>query len=312
MSHILAFKVGKCRVGNRTAKDVLRCLADYADDDGGNCFPGRETIITEAEINKSSFSAALRFLESNRFIEVRRRQKNNSNNYRINVARLDQKELYGKADINSSTENQLSEKPVVRKTVQQLYGKADIGCTKNRTTVVRKTVPDSINTQSITQSYTYMSSEQNSDDLQSGSNIETSEEFTLTPPEENESPEQEETKELTPKQRSIQISKRCPQEKLVDLYHECLPGLKPVRTWTTASRRQNLAARWREMSERQEFQSEQEGLDFFRSFFNFVGRSPFLMGQVQTNNGNPPWRADLPWLMKAENFAKVIDRKYHG
>lgn len=312
MSHILAFKVGKCRVGNRTAKDVLRCLADYADDDGGNCFPGRETIITEAEINKSSFSAAIRFLESNRFIEVRRRQKNNSNNYRINVARLDQKELYGKADNNSSTENQLSEKPVVRKTVQQLYGKADIGCTKNRTTVVRKTVPDSINTQSITQSYTYTSSEQNSDDLQSGSNIETSEEFTLTSPEENESPEQEEEKELTPKQRSIQIGKRCPQEKLVELYHERLPGLPTVRSWNTATRKQNMAARWREMSQRQEFQSEQEGLDFFRSFFDFVGRSPFLMGQVQTNNGNPPWRADLPWLMKAENFAKVIDRKYHG
>lgn len=313
MSHILAFKVGKCRVGNRTAKDVLRCLADYADDDGGNCFPGRETIITEAEINKSSFSAAIRFLESNRFIEVRRRQKNNSNNYRINVARLDQKELYGKADNNSSTENQLSEKPVVRKTVQQLYGKADIGCTKNRTTVVRKTVPDSINTQSITQSYTYTSSEQNSDDLQSGSNIETSEEFTLTPPEENESPEQEEAKELTPKQRSIQIGKRCPQEKLVELYHERLPGLPTVRSWNTATRKQNMAARWREMSQRQEFQSEQEGLDFFRSFFDFVGRSPFLMGQVQTNNSNSrPWRADLPWLMKAENFAKVIDRKYHG
>ena len=207
----------------------------------------------------------------------------------------------------------MSEKPVVRKTVQQLYGKADIGCTKNRTTVVRKTVPDSINTQSITQSYTYTSSEQNSDDLQSGSNIETSEEFTLTSPEENESPEQEEEKELTPKQRSIQIGKRCPQEKLVELYHERLPGLPTVRSWNTATRKQNMAARWREMSQRQEFQSEQEGLDFFRSFFDFVGRSPFLMGQVQTNNSNSrPWRADLPWLMKAENFAKVIDRKYHG
>lgn len=207
MSHILAFKVGKCRVGNRTAKDVLRCLADYADDDGGNCFPGRETIITEAEINKSSFSAALRFLESNRFIEVRRRQKNNSNNYRINVARLDQKELYGKADINSSTENQLSEKPVVRKTVQQLYGKADIGCTKNRTTVVRKTVPDSINTQSITQSYTYTSSEQNSDAGEE-------EHFALTSPEEDT---------LKPQEPVTKVANRCPIKKFIDIYHETLP-----------------------------------------------------------------------------------------
>lgn len=290
MSLILSFKVGKCYVGNRTAKDVLRCLADYADDNGEKCFPGRATIVKETEINKNSFATAISFLESNGWIKINRHQKANSNSYELNVAKI-------------LSEVQASETHTVA---------IKNGQPKTSTTVVPKSGQDPVMIQSINSHIPNMSSEQNSDDLQSGSNIETSEEFTLTSPEENESPEQEEAKELTPKQRSIQIGKRCPQEKLVELYHERLPGLPTVRSWNTATRKQNMAARWREMSQRQEFQSEQEGLDFFRSFFDFVGRSPFLMGQVQTKDGNPPWRADLPWLVKAENFAKVIDRKYHG
>lgn len=306
MSHTLAFKVGKCRVGNRTAKDVLRCLADYADDDGGNCFPGRDTIVAEAEINKSSFSEAIRYLESNGFIEVKRRQKNNSNNYRINIARLDQKELYGKADNKSSTENQSSEKPVVRKTVQQLYGKADIGCTENRTTVVRKTVPDSVNTQSITQSITHMSAEQNSADEKKNSDEEN---FSLTAPDEQE-PEQ--PKPLTRAQRIAKVAKHCPQEKIIDLYHECLPTLCRVRVWNSAARRGALAARWREIAYLNNYETEEDELGFFRDYFNFVGKSRFLMGQVKSNNANGHvWKADLEWLVKAENFNKVCDRKYH-
>ena len=317
MSLILSFKVGKCYVGNRTAKDVLRCLADYADDNGEKCFPGRETIVKETEINKNSFAAAIGFLESNGWIKINRHQKANSNSYELNVAKIFSE--------SQATENQTvvpkSGQPKTSTTVVPKTGRPKNGstqnpyncCPKTSTTVVPKSGQDPVMIQSINSHIHNRSSEQNSDDLQSGSNIETSEEFTLTPPEENESPEQEETKELTPKQRSIQIGKRCPQEKLVELYHERLPGLPTVRSWNTATRKQNMAARWREMSQRQEFQSEQEGLDFFRSFFDFVGRSPFLMGQVQTNNSNSrPWRADLPWLMKAENFAKVIDRKYHG
>ena len=296
MSLILSFKVGKCYVGNRTAKDVLRCLADYADDDGGNCFPGRETIITEAEINKSSFSAALRFLESNRFIEVRRRQKNNSNNYRINVARLDQKELYGKADINSSTENQLSEKPVVRKTVQQLYGKADIGCTKNRTTVVRKTVPDSINTQSITQSYTYTSSEQNSDAGEE-------EHFALTSPEEDT---------LKPQEPVTKVANRCPIKKFIDIYHETLPMGTPVRTWKSAKRIKSMKARWKELVEDEKCESEEAALSILRDFFiNAIASSNFLTGKIAPRNPNDaPFQISLEWILTEGNWDKIVDGHY--
>lgn len=281
----------------------MRCLADYADDSGKNCFPSRETVVQETEINSKSFAAAIQFLENNGWIKVNRHQKNNSNSYELNVEKLliESQKKYERVDPKTG-------QPKNGSTQKWIDSRSE-----NGSTVDPKTGHDPIKIQSINSHIHNTSSEQNSDDLQSRSKIETSEEFTLTPPEENESPEQEEEKELTPKQRSIQIGKRCPQEKLVELYHERLPGLPTVRSWNTATRKQNMAARWREMSQRQEFQSEQEGLDFFRSFFDFVGRSPFLMGQVQTNNSNSrPWRADLPWLMKAENFAKVIDRKYHG
>ena len=269
MSHILAFKVGKCRVGNRTAKDVLRCLADYADDDGGNCFPGRETIITEAEINKSSFSAAIRFLESNRFIEVRKRQKNNSNNYRINVARLDQKEL---------------------------YGKADNGCTENRTTVVRKTVPDSINTQSITQSYTYTSSEQNSDAGEE-------EHFALTSSEED-----------TPKPQEpvTKVANRCPIKKIIDIYHETLPMGTPVRTWKSSKRIKSMKARWKELVEDEKCESEEAALSILRDFFiNAIASSNFLTGKIAPRNPNDaPFQISLEWILTEGNWDKIVDGHY--
>ena len=133
---------------------------------------------------------------------------------------------------------------------------------------------------------------------------EENDEFTLT-----ETSEKVE-KELTPDQKALKVSKHCPQQKLIDLYHECLPGLPPVRIWTSASRVNNLAARWREMSLDQGFQSEADGLDFFKRFFEFVGRSKFLMGQVKQKDGRT-FRADLEWITKANNFEKICDRKYH-
>lgn len=293
----MSFNATRWAMSQNNIKDsqeklLLVALAHFLNESTRQCNPSRETLMKTACIsNSNTLTKKIKSLEEKGLISVIA-GKGCSNNYLLHE------------------ESTFTDEAPSR--MKHLH-------TCSTTTFTREAPPPSYmkHEQRIEQrieqgNNIHTSSEQNSDDLQSGSNIETSEEFTLTPPEENESPEQEEAKELTPKQRSIQIGKRCPQEKLVELYHERLPGLPTVRSWNTATRKQNMAARWREMSQRQEFQSEQEGLEFFRSFFNFVGRSPFLMGQVQTKDGNKPWRADLPWLMKAENFAKVIDRKYHG
>lgn len=269
-------------------KLLLVALAHFLNESTRQCNPSRETLMKTACIsNSNTLTKKLKGLEEKKLITVVA-GKGRSNNYHIHEESTFTDEVPSRMKhlhtCSTSTFTHEAPPPSYMKDEHRIEHRIE--------------------------HRNLMSSEQNSDDLQSRSKIETSEEFTLTPPEENESPEQEE-KELTPKQRSIQIGKRCPQEKLVELYHECLPSLKQVRTWTTASRRQNLAARWREMSERQEFQSEQDGLDFFKGFFEFVGRSPFLLGQIKTRDGSRSWRADLPWLIKAENFANVCDGKYH-
>src|SRR5690606_22136393 len=63
----------------------------------------------------------------------------------------------------------------------------------------------------------------------------------------------------------------CPHSEIVALYHEVLPELTQVRSWTPA-RQALLRARWREDSARQ-------SLDWWRRFFEYVSRCPFLMGQ---------------------------------
>lgn len=91
----------------------------------------------------------------------------------------------------------------------------------------------------------------------------------------------------------------CPVQKIVDLYNEKLtpPLVRCIKM--TPGRRQKIQARW----------SEHPGMDNFENFFEYVLASPFLMGKT-VNGSRGPFKADLEWLMKAENFAKVLEGKY--
>ena len=94
----------------------------------------------------------------------------------------------------------------------------------------------------------------------------------------------------------------CPHEAIVSLYHEVLPTLTAVRKLTPA-RRQQLRARWREGN---------DDLAGWRRYFEHVSTSDFLMGRSAPRNGTQHvFAADLEWLTKASNFAKVIEGKYH-
>lgn len=89
----------------------------------------------------------------------------------------------------------------------------------------------------------------------------------------------------------------CPQKEIVDLYHEILPELPKVKVWNE-TRQKMLRQRWKERPERQD-------MEYWKKFFTHVRGSPFLMGGVKD------FTATLPWLVKAENFAKVIEGNYH-
>lgn len=109
---------------------------------------------------------------------------------------------------------------------------------------------------------------------------------------ENEEPE---------KQTAATIASNCPIQQIVDLYHEALPELPRVRKLTD-TRRGYIRQRWRE---------DMPTLDNWKNFFAHVMQSRFLMGKEPGRDGGPPFIADLEWLTKSANFAKIAEGKYH-
>lgn len=95
----------------------------------------------------------------------------------------------------------------------------------------------------------------------------------------------------------------CPHTEIVALYHELLPSLTRVRDWTP-ERQAFLRKRWTEKTERQ-------SLDWWRTFFEYVGRSDFLTGR-KAGRGGEPFECDLEWLVRPKNFVKVIEGKYEN
>lgn len=94
----------------------------------------------------------------------------------------------------------------------------------------------------------------------------------------------------------------CPHADIVALYHECLPAHPAVKVWGD-DRQAQLRKRWREDPKRQ-------SLDYWRRFFLHVGKSPFLTGKTTGRDGRS-FLATLDWLVGPQNFAKVIEGRYH-
>ena len=90
----------------------------------------------------------------------------------------------------------------------------------------------------------------------------------------------------------------CPQQAIVDAYHEALPELPPVNEWTD-SQAKELRQRWRSKPERSE-------IAWWKDFFAYVSRSDFLMGRKTS------FQANLGWLVQAKNFAKVVNGQYEN
>ena len=105
---------------------------------------------------------------------------------------------------------------------------------------------------------------------------------------------------------------KCNHKAVVDLYHEHLPTLRKVEVWNDA-RKGYLRQRWREvaaeLSEKEEM-SEQVMLDYWARLFKYISQSKFLTGRVNDKGGRA-FVADLEWILKPSNFAKIIEGKYH-
>jgi hypothetical protein len=104
----------------------------------------------------------------------------------------------------------------------------------------------------------------------------------------------------------------CPHLVLIDLYGKHLPELPQPRPelWD-GKNAANMRARWkwvltaRKRDGSRYAENEAEALDFFTRFFAYVSGSAFLSGR------NGKWGGcDLGWLVKADNFAKVVQGNY--
>lgn len=102
----------------------------------------------------------------------------------------------------------------------------------------------------------------------------------------------------------------CPHERIIALYHEILPANPRIREWTPA-RAIRLTGLWRSRFAKGKFKTQDGGIEHFRRFFAYCSESKFLTGNATPRAGHPPFVASLPWLIKPENYTKVLEGEYH-
>jgi len=94
----------------------------------------------------------------------------------------------------------------------------------------------------------------------------------------------------------------CPHQEIIKLYAKHLPmGIQP-KSWDGA-RAAALKTRWKEKENRQ-------CLEWWDGFFKHASESKFLTGQVSTKDRSA-FEIQLPWMLKSENFKKIIEGVYH-
>ena len=96
----------------------------------------------------------------------------------------------------------------------------------------------------------------------------------------------------------------CPHQEIINLYHKALSMCPPVRSWNK-TRQGLLRQRWNENPKHQ-------SLAWWENYFEYVKQSEFLSGKSTGRGDNPPFLANLEWLVRPSNFAKVIEGNYHG
>ena len=105
----------------------------------------------------------------------------------------------------------------------------------------------------------------------------------------------------------------CPHQKILTLYKKHLGHLQQPRVWE-GNRATMLRQRWLQASKPSSFspegyKTESDGLVWWDSFFAYIANDTSLARGFETKDRT--WRPDLPWILNATNFQKIIDGKYN-
>lgn len=105
----------------------------------------------------------------------------------------------------------------------------------------------------------------------------------------------------------------CPHLEVLALWGEVLPAMpQHLPSMWRGARADHLRARWRETAVEKGWTDQQQGLEFLRRLFGYVGQSKFLTGRCRPSDpGRSPFVAELEWIVNPTNWAKLIEGKYH-
>ncbi len=113
-------------------------------------------------------------------------------------------------------------------------------------------------------------------------------------------------------EKKVQKLPGCDHKGILALYHETLPNLPAVEIWND-TRAGYLRQRWREVAldlSKDGAVTHADMLAWWKQYFELIKGSKFLTGKKQQKD-KPPFLADLEWIIKPTNFAKIIEGKYH-
>lgn len=106
---------------------------------------------------------------------------------------------------------------------------------------------------------------------------------------------------------------KCPHKEIVALYRKLLPMLSQPKIWDT-QRQTLLRNQWRARSQKngisKGYDSIEEGLKYWERFFLHIVDKTTLPQGYERQAGKSRWFPDLPWLLKPENFKKIVEGKY--
>ena len=104
----------------------------------------------------------------------------------------------------------------------------------------------------------------------------------------------------------------CPHQEILRLWKQHLPHLAQPRSWE-GSRVSTMKARWIQAGKPSAYSEEgyatvEEGIQWWESFFSYIAKDTKLPQGFETSGR--VWRPDLPWVLNATNFQKIVDGKY--